>query len=220
MRRKAAQRIRKDGLWPQSPIRSKRRTTPRWSPLHGGRKSDCVKGSVASSLFEMTLRVAILGWALAACSAKIPHPPQAAQPTSALVEVDYPPPPARVEFVPERPRSEAVWLNGEWTWTGRRWSWKPGGWVVVPPGAAYAHMIVVRRNDGRLFSAPGTWRDAEGNEVQAPEFIRASPSKSSAVVDPEGDPVPTGTDLARGDAGADAPGRGQQRESKEEEEKS
>jgi hypothetical protein len=155
---------------------------------------------------SMNQRLVILGCALAACSGRVPHPPQASQPAGALIEVDYPPPPARVEFVTARPAGNAVWLNGEWSWSGRRWGWKPGGWVVVPQGAAYAKLVIVRRSDGKLFAAPGTWRGSNGEEVQAPEFMSASSAKSSAVVDPEGDPAPTAPDL-RSDAGAQAPGR-------------
>jgi hypothetical protein len=77
---------------------------------------------------------------------------------------------------------------------------------MPPSGAAYARLTLVRRSDGKLFSAPGTWRDAEGNEVQGPEFISSSPSKSSAVVDPEGDPAPTAGDVPR-DGGADGAAR-------------
>ena len=144
--------------------------------------------------------------ALAACSSRVPHPPYTTQPTSALVEVDYPPPPARVDFVTEQPGKNAVWLNGEWSWTGRRWAWKPGGWVVVPEGAAYAKLTLVRRGDGKLFAAPGTWRNAQGEEVPAPEFKSATSTKGTSVVDPEGDPAPTADEQAP-DAGADARAR-------------
>jgi hypothetical protein len=151
-------------------------------------------------------RLAILGVVLTACSGRVPHPPYTTQPTSALVEVDYPPPPARVEYVTEQPARNTVWLNGEWTWTGRRWGWKPGGWVVVPQGAAYAKFALVRRGDGKLFFAEGTWRSAQGQEIPAPEFKATSAAKTSAVVDPEGDPAPTAADL-EADAGADAGGQ-------------
>ena len=151
----------------------------------------------------MNLRVAMFGFALTACSGRVPHPPYASHPTSALVEVDYPPPPARVEQVTEQPGKNAVWLNGEWSWTGRRWAWKEGGWVVVPEGAAYAKLTIVRRDDGKLFFAPGTWRNAKGDEVPAPEFKVTSSSKPTTVVDPEGDPVPTAADLPV-DGGLDA----------------
>jgi len=149
------------------------------------------------------LPLVLLGSAFAACSTRVPHPASTAQPTSALIEVDYPPPPARVEFVPKRPSSEAVWLNGSWQWTGHRWGWKPGGWVIPPEGAKYAQLTLVRRNDGRLFAAHGTWRDADGGEVTGPEVLNASSEKTSSVVDPEGDPAPTAADL-QVDAGANA----------------
>jgi hypothetical protein len=144
-----------------------------------------------------------LAFAFAACGSRLPRPSYTEQPSSALVEVDYPPPPARVEFVPARPKPNAVWLNGEWIWAGRRWAWRPGGWVVPPPEAAFARMVVVRRSDGRLFAAAGTWRNARGAEVPAPEFEKISPSSSSAVVNSEGEVEPTAADI-HADAGRDA----------------
>jgi hypothetical protein len=144
----------------------------------------------------------LLGTGVAACGHGIPQPPVTSQPTSALVEVDFPPPPARVEFVPERPSDDAIWVNGEWLWQGRRWSWRAGMWVVSPKNAAYARRVLVRRADGKLFFAPGVWRDVEGREVPAPpeKLARAS---SGAVVNPEGETEPTGPDV-HPDAGADA----------------
>src|SRR5215471_11175795 len=109
------------------------------------------------------------GLGIAACGSGIPRPPGAPQPTNALVEVDYPPPPARVEMLPKQPSGDAVWINGEWLWLGRRWSWRPGMWVVSPRNAAYARRVLVRRGDGKLLFAPGSWRDSEGREVAAPD---------------------------------------------------
>jgi hypothetical protein len=148
-----------------------------------------------------SILVVALGVKLAACGSRIPQPPTTAQPSSALVEVDYPPPPARVEMVPKQPSDDAVWVNGEWLWSGRRWSWRAGMWAVSPKNAAYARRILVRRGDGKLFYAPGTWRDAEGREVPAPpeKLARAS---SGAVTNPEGETEPTGADV-HPDAGAD-----------------
>jgi hypothetical protein len=131
---------------------------------------------------------------IAACGSEIPQPAAAAQPTDALVEVDYPPPPARVEMVPTRPSSDAVWINGEWLWQGRRWSWRAGMWVVAPRDAAYARRVLVRRVDGRLFFAPGTWRDAQGREVPAPPE-QVARSVSGAITNPEGETEPTGPDI-------------------------
>ena len=152
----------------------------------------------------MNLHLVGLGFALAACSSRVPHPPYTSQPTNALLEVDYPPPPARVEFVGDPPADNTVWLNGEWFWTGRRWAWKRGGWVVVPEGAAYAKLTMVRRGDGKLFAAPGTWRNAKGEEVPAPEFKSGTPAKATSVVDPEGDPAPTAGELGADGGDTDA----------------
>jgi hypothetical protein len=138
--------------------------------------------------------IAVAAARLMACSSQIPQPPAAAQPQSALVEVAYPPPPARVEFVPSRPSDDSVWVNGEWLWAGRRWSWRPGMWVVAPPNAAYARRVLVRRSDGRLFCAPGTWRDKQGQEVTAPAEKIGRPA-SGAIVNPEGETEPTGADI-------------------------
>ena len=65
-------------------------------------------------------RCALALAALVACSARLPHPPYAEQPTSALESVGYPPPPARVEIVPSRPSPRAVWVDGEWAWNRKK----------------------------------------------------------------------------------------------------
>ena len=102
------------------------------------------------------------------CTRHVPHPPYVGQPTSALVEVPFPPPPARVEVVPPRPTARSVWIDGEWSWHGRKWAWKAGRWVVPTPGTAFAPWTTVRGLDGTLFFAPGAWRDAHGEVVVEP----------------------------------------------------
>ena len=185
-------------MWPQSPIRSKARTKRERAGC-AVLKSDggCLRH--ASFPFWMPWRWSIVGCALAACSSRVPHPSYVAPSATELVEVDYPPPPARVEFVPPQPASGAVWLNGEWGWAGRRWGWKPGGWVMQPEGAAYAKGALVRRQDGKLFAGPSRWQGPDGGAIQAPTFLRATPSERNSIVDPEGDPAAT-----TGDLGADA----------------
>src|SRR5260221_13496823 len=121
---------------------------------------------------------------LTRCGPRLPEPPPTAQPSSALIEVDYPPPPARVEFLPAQPSDGTVWVKGEWLWSGRRWAWRPGMWVVALPDARYARRVLVRRGDGKLFFAPGVWRDEEGREGPAPPE-KVARSVSGAVVNPE-----------------------------------
>lgn len=129
-----------------------------------------------------------------ACSSSVPHPPYVAQPANALVEVDFPAPPARVEFVHEKPRGGAVWVRGEWQWQGRRWGWKPGVWVIPPEGASYAPWTTTRSSTGQLYYASGTWRSADGGEVPSPPALQQNNSRSSAVVNIQGNTEPTGQD--------------------------
>jgi len=129
-------------------------------------------------------------WLLAttACGAgALPGPSYVAQPTSALVAVPYPPPPARVESVPPRPRSTAAWIDGEWSWRRRRWLWVSGRWVEPPRGARYAPWTLVRAADGTLYEAPGAWRDARGGEVAPPAPLAQASVSDAAVVDANGE---------------------------------
>jgi hypothetical protein len=121
------------------------------------------------------------------------------------VEVEYPPPPARVEFVPLSPREDAVWIDGEWTWQGRRWAWKRGRWVLPPPAIAFAPWTSIRNGDGTLFWAEGSWRDAKGNEAPAPAVLALGKANPGEVVNAEGEETPTGRNIIP--EGADA-GRG------------
>src|SRR5689334_3320659 len=72
------------------------------------------------------VRSSVLALALFGCSSSLPHPTYTPQPQSALVEVAFPPPPARPEIVPDKPSDDAVWIDGEWAWRGRRWAWRSG----------------------------------------------------------------------------------------------
>lgn len=175
-------------------LRWEKNTAARRMPFDGP-KADGSSSLCVSLPFPMAWRWVIVGCALVACSSRVPHPNYTARSTVEPVEADYPPPPARVEFVPEQPSSDAVWLNGEWSWTGRRWGWKPGGWVVPPKGAAYARSALVRRQDGKLFTTTSRWQGPDGGEIPGPEVLRASAAKSTSIVDPEGDPAPTAGDL-------------------------
>jgi hypothetical protein len=130
---------------------------------------------------------------LVACGNRVPHPPYAPHPTSDLVEVDFPPPPARVEGVPPRPRDDAVWIDGEWTWRGRRWAWNPGRWVAPPEGSVFSPWTSVIRDDGVVFFAPGTWRSVATNEpIDPPSSLGAANPSPGIVFEPGGDIQRTG----------------------------
>lgn len=133
--------------------------------------------------------LALAAAALACSGNRAPSPSFVAQPSSALVEVPYPPPPARVEFVPDKPQDDAVWLDGEWVWQGRRYAWKPGRWVVPPAGASFAPWVTVRGKMGTLYLAEGTWRDAKGAELAAPAILKVGAPNAGAVTSPEGEVI-------------------------------
>jgi hypothetical protein len=148
-----------------------------------------------------------------ACAAQLPLPSYAPQPPAALEVVGYPPPPARVEFVPPRPATGAVWIDGEWAWQGRRWAWRIGRWVEPPAGARYSPWTVVRGEDGTTYYAAGTWRDERGAPLAEPVALVAARPNLSDVVDPEGELETTGRSIrpARAsslDAGAGPPPEG------------
>jgi hypothetical protein len=161
-------------------------------------RSACAPAGRAPSELPMRTRftifvLACLGFS---CSSRLPRPPYTNQPTSALVEVEFPPPPARVEFVPPRPADDAVWITGEWLWEGRKWAWKPGAWVMPPQDAKYARWVMVRRGDGKLFFAPGAWRNGSGEEVTLDvRHLTEARSRSGVVVNPEGENEPTAPDV-------------------------
>jgi hypothetical protein len=56
----------------------------------------------------------------------------------AQLEVEYPPPPAKVERLPPDPGPPCVWVDGYWDWVGRRWEWAPGAWYEPPPECLYS----------------------------------------------------------------------------------
>jgi hypothetical protein len=116
---------------------------------------------------------ALVGLAMGgfSCGSHLPQPASATQPPDAFHEVPYPPPPAKVEYVPDRPRKDAVWVNGQWRWLTTDWRWERGGWYAVPPGVGFARWETRRERDGRLSFAPASWRDARGQEAPAPPLL-------------------------------------------------
>ena len=144
-----------------------------------------------------------LGALALACSPSLPRPTYAPQPTSSLLEVGQPPPPARVEIVPTRPTTLALWVDGEWIWRRGRWAWLTGRWVAPPSGAVFCPWVFVRGADGRLWFAPGVWRDAQGAAVDVPSLAMAS-VQAGAVVDADGTTETTGPILRDRPHGAPA----------------
>lgn len=142
-------------------------------------------------------RVANLNVAfLLGCAGSLPEPPYAPQAPGAYEEVQFAPPPARVELVPERPKdSRAVWVDGEWNWTGARWAWQYGRWVVPPVGATYSKWVVARRSDGVLMFAPGVFKDSKGAALPSPPPLAIARARDEDVIDTEGTTEQTGPNI-------------------------
>ena len=124
---------------------------------------------------------------LLACGADLPRPGYVAQETSALVAVGYPSPPARVEFIPPRPRAGTVWLDGEWAWSGSKWAWTRGRWVVAPPRARFSPWTTVRDERGIVYFAAGVWKDVSGHPIAHPDPLAVGQATVGDVMSPEGD---------------------------------
>jgi hypothetical protein len=128
-----------------------------------------------------------VGCAIACGGTSVPTPPYGRHTTAALIEVPYPPPPARVEAIPKAPNDDAVWVDGEWVWQSRRWAWKPGRWVAPPKGAVFVPWTSVRDSRGVLFVASGIWRDGSGRDMDEPQPLAAARARGGTVVNPEGE---------------------------------
>jgi hypothetical protein len=116
--------------------------------------------------------ISAVGLVALACSSSLPMPPATTHPTSAYVEVPYPPPAALVEVVPAAPRDEdAVWLDGYWIWRGRYYVWQRGGWLVPPENGAYATWQSLLAEDGRIVFAPAKWYGPDRRPLPSPKVL-------------------------------------------------
>lgn len=129
------------------------------------------------------------------CSAALPHPPYSPQATTALTQVDFGPPPGRVEIVPKRPPGADAWVDGEWIRRHGRWYWLVGRWVKTPPHWSFSPWVFVRGADGAPFYAPSMWKDPAGNASPAPAAIVYATASAEAVFDPQNEVEKTGRNL-------------------------
>ena len=74
--------------------------------------------------------------------------------------VAEPPPPSKVETIPDQPRSECRWLDGRWEYAASEWQWLPGAWVVPPEGCHFAGATTAwatGMGSDVLYFRPGQW---------------------------------------------------------------
>ncbi|NUP05226.1 MAG: BcpO-related WXXGXW repeat protein [Polyangiaceae bacterium] len=116
----------------------------------------------------------------AGCSAGLPAPPTGPVQKRDMIEVPYPPPPARVEDVPAPKRVGDVWIDGQWDWDGRRWRWQAGAWVSPPPNAYFTPWTTERRDNGRLYFARAAWHHRDGRVLDLFPSMAACPVPEAA----------------------------------------
>lgn len=118
----------------------------------------------------------VFAWSacLGACGSNFPEPRTTVHANTDYVEVPYLPPAALVEVAGEPPSDRCVWYDGHWVWRGDKYVWKRGGWAAIEGDVAYAPWKTLVLTDGRIMFAEGTWYDAQGHKVPAPEVLRAA----------------------------------------------
>ena len=99
--------------------------------------------------------LAMLAGSALACGSRHAEAPRGAHPPNDAVSIPYPPPPARVEEVPEQPDAACVWADGYWDFSDR-WEWQAGEWVVPRAHCRLAPMEL-RRQGGLLLHARPRW---------------------------------------------------------------
>lgn len=75
--------------------------------------------------------------------------------SNVAVDLDFGPPPARVEVVPA-PRAGYVWSSGYWGWQEHRHIWVPGAWIVARPSYDWVAQRWEHGDRGWHFQ-PGYW---------------------------------------------------------------
>lgn len=117
-----------------------------------------------------------------ACATHIPEAERATTVQSEWIDVPTRPPAALPEIVSERPREDAVWVDGTWDWRAGRWVWERGGWVRMPRGVYYYPGATEISVDGRILYDAPKWVDAWGRPTDAPRMIRVSSGPSGAAI--------------------------------------
>jgi hypothetical protein len=102
-------------------------------------------------------------WACGAADYGVPSYPQPAG--SPAEVVTFPPPPAQIEHLSDKPPAEGcLWADGQWVWATQHWNWRPGSWVRPAEGCQYSAPTVQwassRGPSGEtslLYYRPGRW---------------------------------------------------------------
>ena len=113
-----------------------------------------------------------------ACGSGLRTVPTGSAPTAHAesIIVEYPPPPAEVEVIPDDPGAPCAWMDGYWDWAGRRWNWVPGAWVVPPEGCYRSTPVTVwlpSEDHGELYYLRSRWYPDGADGMDATELAEA-----------------------------------------------
>jgi len=129
---------------------------------HGARQSEA-RSATPSLTASRARSLALACLLISACGgARLVTVPRGPGPAhGALVSVDYPPPPAKIEEVvlARHGGARCVWRDGFWDWTGRRWEWQSGHAVLSPPGCLFARAKLEWGADSLSFYRPAWYPD-------------------------------------------------------------
>lgn len=117
---------------------------------------------------------------LVACGAGAPALRRLPPRFSEFVIVSRPPPVVPVEVQPPRPRSRAVWVEGQWAWESGRFRWDPGAWVIPPAGAGLSVWAYAYQEDGRVRFWPAQWIGIDGEPISAPAPLAVARARLGA----------------------------------------
>ncbi len=116
------------------------------------------QGLAASGLAVLSGTVALV----CACGGPNVGVPLYPQPAFAPAQrVDYAPPPAQIETLPETPPAPGCrWVDGQWVWSSQRWDGRPGGWIQPPERCRYSlpsQSWALVQGAAALYYRPGRW---------------------------------------------------------------
>lgn len=122
----------------------------------------------AAGLFVVCSFLACVG-----CEAPLRTPPSGPFPLNARFSiVEFPPPPALVQSLPEDPGPACAWVDGYYTWQGRRWIWVKGGWMKLTPGCyrTDSAMAWVPTDSGAIlyYAEPSWYREGTQSNLGVP----------------------------------------------------
>jgi hypothetical protein len=118
--------------------------------------------------------------AVAACGASVPLVPKGPHPphVQEFVPVAFPPPPAKVEEIPNGVDDDrCAWVDGYYAWVGRHWEWRAGRWVVPPNDCYYAPPVAKWSKSGEpeLYFTPPRWYRSNASELGMSQALCKEP---------------------------------------------